>query len=52
MVVTAIDVLTKYWPFGQNSLLLCRAVKVSPCFAVYLSSLTIVVMRVLPRWVA
>ena len=86
MVVTAVDVLTKYWPFGQSSFLLCRTVKESqsckrsprwiilyvifdlrfkilvdlgwfiviscnsgivkaaPCFAVYLASLTIVVI--------
>ena len=44
MIVTAIDVLTKYWPFGQHSLFFCRAVKASPCSAVYLSSLTIVVI--------
>ena len=29
MVVTAVDVLTKYWPFGQSSFLLCRTVKES-----------------------
>ena len=44
MVVTAVDVLTKYWPFGANTLFLCRFVKSSPCFAVYLASLTIVVI--------
>ena len=44
MVLTAVDVLTKYWPFGQSSTHLCRAVKASPCFAVYLASLTIVVI--------
>ena len=44
MVLTAVDVLTKYWPFGQSSPHLCRAVKASPCFAVYLASLTIVVI--------
>ena len=44
MVVTAVDVLTKYWPFGQSSHLLCRTVKAAPCLAVYLASLTIVVI--------
>jgi hypothetical protein len=44
MVVTAMDVLTKFWPFGKMTLTLCRTVKAAPCFAVYLSSLTIVVI--------
>lgn len=44
MTITAVDVLTKYWPFGSNTLFLCRAVKAFPCSAVYLSSITIVII--------
>ena len=44
MTITAVDVLTKFWPFGSSTLFFCRVVKSSPCFAVYLSSITIVVI--------
>ena len=50
MVITAIDVLSKYWPFGHDTLVLCKLVKSSPCFAVYLSSFTIVAIAVDRYW--
>eukprot|EP00095_Tigriopus_kingsejongensis_P001951 maker-scaffold567_size135338-snap-gene-0.22 protein:Tk01951 transcript:maker-scaffold567_size135338-snap-gene-0.22-mRNA-1 annotation:"GK13031" len=50
MSLSAIDVLSKYWPFGQDSLLLCRTVKAAPCFAVYMASLTIVVIAFDRYW--
>jgi neuropeptide Y receptor len=42
MPLTAIDALTKYWPFGKNTLSLCRTVKTTSTVAVYLSSLTLI----------
>ena len=42
MPFTAIDVLTKYWPFGSDSNHLCRSVKTSSAVAVYLSSMTLI----------
>ena len=46
MPLTAIDALTKYWPFGKNTLNLCRMVKTSSAVAVYLSSLTLIAIAV------
>ncbi len=42
MPLTAIDALTKYWPFGKDTLTLCRTVKTSSAVAVYLSSMTLI----------
>lgn len=42
MPLTAIDALTKYWPFGKETLNLCRTVKTSSAVAVYLSSMTLI----------
>ena len=46
MPLTAIDVLTKYWPFGKDSLNMCRTVKTSSAVAVYLSSMTLIAIAV------
>ena len=42
MPLTAIDALTKYWPFGKDTVNLCRMVKTSSAVAVYLSSMTLI----------
>ena len=42
MPLTAIDALTKYWPFGKDTVSLCRIVKSSSAVAVYLSSMTLI----------
>jgi len=42
MPLTAIDALTKYWPFGKDTVNLCRIVKTSSAVAVYLSSMTLI----------
>ena len=42
MPLTAIDALTKYWPFGKATVNLCRMVKTSSAVAVYLSSMTLI----------
>eukprot|EP00094_Tigriopus_californicus_P006678 TCALIF_06430-PA protein Name:"Similar to NPFR Neuropeptide F receptor (Drosophila melanogaster)" AED:0.14 eAED:0.17 QI:0/0.4/0.33/0.83/1/1/6/0/394 len=44
MSFSATDVLTKYWPFGVQSVYLCRCIKASPCFLVYFMSMIIVVI--------
>ena len=46
MPLTAIDVLTKYWPFGKDTLNMCRTVKTSSAVAVYLSSMTLIAIAV------
>ena len=45
MPLTAIDVLTRYWPLA-NSENLCRMVKTSSAVAVYLSSMTLTAIAV------
>ena len=46
ITATAVDVLSKYWAFGPQNLILCRVFKASPCFAVFYSSLTIVAIAI------
>ena len=46
MLLTSVDVLTKYWPFGHHTLFLCRVAKAGPCFAVYYSSFAVVAIAV------
>ena len=46
MLLTSVDVLTKYWPFGRETLFLCRVAKAGPCFAVYYSSFAVVAIAV------
>ena len=46
MPLTAIDVLTRYWPFGEDTENLCRMVKTSSAVAVYLSSMTLTAIAV------
>ena len=46
MLLTSVDVLTKYWPFGRDTLFLCRVAKSGPCFAVYYSSFAVVAIAV------
>lgn len=46
MPLTAIDVLTRYWPFGKDTENLCRMVKTSSAVAVYLSSMTLTAIAV------
>ena len=46
MLLTSVDVLTKYWPFGHHTLFLCRVAKAGPCFAVYYSSFTVVAIAI------
>ena len=42
MPFTAIDGLTKYWPFGKKSEFFCRAFKTMPQTAVYLSGFVVI----------
>ena len=35
MPLTALDALSKFWPFGKNTKLLCQATKSSPSIVVY-----------------
>ena len=44
MPLTALDALSKFWPFGKNTTLLCQATKSSPSIVVYSSSMLIVVI--------
>ena len=44
MPLTAYDALSKFWPFGKNTELLCKAMKSSPSIVVYSSSMLIVVI--------
>ena len=46
MPLTAIDVLTKSWPFGKDSVILCKIVKSSSAVAVYLSSMVLILIAV------
>ena len=46
MPLTAIDALTRYWPFGKDAENLCRMVKTSSAVAVYLSSMTLTAIAV------
>ena len=46
MPLTAIDGLTRYWPFGKDTENLCRMVKTSSAVAVYLSSMTLTAIAV------
>ena len=46
MPLTAMDALTKYWPFGNDTLNMCRTVKCSSAVAVYLSSMTLIAIAV------
>ena len=40
MPMTLIGVLTKYWPFGPNTWILCKIVRTSPPITVFFSSYT------------
>ena len=44
MPLTAYDALSKFWPLGKNTELLCKAMKSSPSIVVYSSSMLIVVI--------
>ena len=46
MLLTSVDVLSKYWPLGRDTLFLCRVAKAGPCFAVYYSSFAVVAIAV------
>jgi hypothetical protein len=46
ILLTSIDVLTKYWPFGHDTIMLCRFTKTAPCFAVYYSSCSVVCIAI------
>ena len=46
MLLTSVDVLTKYWPLGRDTIFLCRVAKAGPCFAVYYSSFAVVAIAV------
>ena len=41
---SALDGLSKFWPLGTNTELLCRATKASPSFVVYSSSMVIMLI--------
>ena len=46
MPFTALDALSKYWPLGPDTVIICRLVKSIPSVAVYSSSMIIVTIAV------
>ena len=44
MPFTAVDVLTKFWPFGSNTELLCKITKTFPTTIVYASAMTMMLI--------
>ena len=46
MPMTAIDALTKFWPFGSNTLVMCKATKSASAVLVYSSSMMIILIAV------
>ena len=46
MPFTALDALSKYWPLGPDTVIICRLVKSIPSVAVYSSSMIIVTIAI------
>ena len=46
MPFTALDALSKYWPLGQETEIICRLVKSIPSIAVYSSSMIVVTIAI------
>ena len=44
MPMTLLGILTKYWPFGPQTWLLCKIVRTTPAVMVFFSSYTVVVI--------
>ena len=46
MPMTMLGILTKYWPFGPHTWLLCKVVRTSPAITVFFSAYTMTVIAV------
>ena len=44
MPMTLLGVLTKYWPFGTSTWILCKIVRTSPAITIFFSSYTMAVI--------
>ena len=46
MPMTLLGVLTKYWPFGPSTWILCKIVRTSPAITVFFSSYTMAIIAI------
>ena len=46
MPMTLVGILTKYWPFGPQTWLLCKVVRSAPAVTIFFSSYTMVVIAI------
>ena len=44
--MTLVDILTKYWPFGVESFVLCKVVRAALAVTVFFSSFTIAIIAI------
>jgi neuropeptide Y receptor len=44
--MTLVDILTKYWPFGVESFILCKVVRAALAVTVFFSSFTIAIIAI------